>query len=45
MKEVKKRKAHLPEFKAEAGLEALRDEKTVNQIGQEYDVHPAQGGQ
>ena len=33
MKEVKKRKAHLPEFKAKVGLEALRGEKTVNQIG------------
>ena len=33
MKEVKRRKAHLPEFKAKVGLEALRGEKTVNQIG------------
>ena len=45
MKEVKKRKAHLPEFKAKVGLEALRGEKTVNQIGQEYGVHPVQVGQ
>ena len=33
MKEVKRRKAHLPEFKAKVGMEALRGEKTVNQIG------------
>ena len=33
MKETKKRKAHPPEFKAKAGLEALSGEKTVNQIG------------
>ena len=45
MKEVKKRKAHLPGFKAKVGLEALRGEKTVNQIGQEYGVHPVQVGQ
>ena len=42
MKEVKRGKAHLPEFKAKVGLEALRGEKTVNQIGQEYGVHPVQ---
>ena len=45
MKEVKRRKAHLPEFKAKVGLEALRGEKTVNQIGQEYGIHPVQVGQ
>ena len=33
MKEMKKRKAHLPEFKAKAGLEVLSGEKTVNPIG------------
>ena len=33
MKETKQRKAHLPEFKAKAGLEALSGEKTVNPIG------------
>ena len=42
MKEVKRRKTHLPEFKAKVGLEAFRGEKTVNQIGQEYGVHPVQ---
>ena len=45
MKEVKRRKAHLPKFKAKVGLEALRGEKTVNPIGQEYGVHPVQVGQ
>ena len=45
MKEVKKRKAQLPEFKVKVGLEALRGEKTVNQIGQECGVHPVQVGQ
>ena len=35
MKQVRKRKAHLPEFKAKVGLEALRGEKTVYQIGGE----------
>ena len=45
MKEAKKRKAHTPEFKAKVGLEALRGAKTINEIGQEYGVHPGQVGQ
>ena len=45
MSEVKKRKVHTPEFKAKVGLEALRGAKTINEIGQEYGVHPAQVGQ
>ena len=44
MKEVKKRKEHLPEFEAKVRLEALREERTVNHIGQEYGVQPAQVG-
>ena len=44
MSEAKKRKVHTPEFKAKVGLEALRGAKTINQIGQEYDVHPVQIG-
>jgi len=44
MSEAKKRKVHSPEFKAKVGLEALRGEKTVNEIGQEYGVHPVQVG-
>jgi len=45
MGEAKKRKVHTPEYKAKVGLEALRGVKTINQIGQEYGVHPVQVGQ
>ena len=45
MSEAKKRKVHTPELKAKVGLEALRGLKTVNEIGQEYGVHPVQVGQ
>jgi transposase-like protein len=45
MSETKKRKFHTPEFKAKVGLEALRGVKTINEIGQEYGVHPVQVGQ
>jgi transposase len=45
MKEAKKRKVHTPEFNAKVGLEALRGAKTVNEIGQQYGVHPVQIGQ
>ena len=45
MSEARKRKVHTPEFKAKVGLEALRGAKTINEIGQEYGVHPAQVGQ
>jgi transposase-like protein len=38
----KKRKVHSPEFKAKVGLEALKGLKTINEIGQEYGVHPVQ---
>ncbi len=44
MSEAKKRKVHTPEYKARVALEALRTGKTINQIGQEFDVHPAQVG-
>ena len=44
MKAAKQRKVHSPEFKAKVGLEALRGVKTVNEIGQEYGVHPGQVG-
>jgi transposase len=40
MTEGKKRKFHTPEFKAKVALEALRGVKTINEIGQEYGVHP-----
>ena len=45
MSEAKKRKVHTPEFKAKVGLEALRSLKTINEIGQEYGVHPVTVGQ
>ena len=45
MSETKKRKVHTPEFKAKVGLEALRGVKTINEIGQEYGIHPVQVGQ
>ncbi len=45
MSEMKKRKFHSPEFKAKVGLEALRGIKTINEIGQEYGVHPVTVGQ
>ena len=45
MGEAKRRKVHTPEFKAKVGLEALRGAKTLNEIGQQYGVHPVQIGQ
>ncbi len=45
MSEKKTRKVYSPEFKAKVGLEALQGVKTINQIGQEYGVHPIQVGQ
>jgi len=45
MGEAKRRKVHTPEFKAKVGLEALRGAKTINEIGQEFSVHPVQVGQ
>jgi putative transposase len=40
-----KRKTYTAAFKAKVGLEAIRGVRTVNEIGQEYGVHPAQVGQ
>lgn len=37
-----KRKNFTGEFKAKVALEALRGVKTVNEIGQEFGVHPTQ---
>jgi len=45
MSEVKLRKMHTQEFKAKVGLEAFRGVKTLNDIGQEYGVHPVTIGQ
>ena len=45
MSEKKRHKIHTAEFKAKVGLEALKGEKTINEIGQTYEVHPEQVGQ
>ena len=45
MGEAKKRKVHGPDYKAKVGLEAIRGVKTINQIAQEFGVHPVQVGQ
>jgi transposase-like protein len=45
MGETKKRKVHTPEFKAKVGLEALREVRTINEIGQDFCVHPVTVGQ
>ena len=37
-----KRKNFTGEFKAKVALEAIRGVKTVNEIGQEFGVHPTQ---
>ena len=44
MSEVKKRNAYSSDFKAKVGLEAIRGMKTINEIGQEYGVHPGPVG-
>ena len=45
MSESKTRKVHNAECKAKVGLEALRGVKQINEIGQEFGVHPGQVGQ
>ena len=37
-----KRKRHEPEFKARVALEALKGEKTIQQIAKAYEIHPVQ---
>jgi transposase len=44
MSEIKKRKVHGADFKAKVGLEAVRGVKTINELGQEFGVHPVQIG-
>ena len=39
------RKRHTPEFKAKVALEAIKEQKTTNQIASEYEVHAAQVSQ
>jgi transposase-like protein len=45
MSETKKRKIPGAELKAKIGLEAVRGVKTINEIAQEYGVHPVQVSQ
>ena len=37
------RKSFTAEFKAKVALEALRSEKTANELAGDYDVHPSIG--
>jgi transposase-like protein len=41
----KRRKSFTSQHKAKVALEAIRGMKTVNEIAQEYSVHPSQVGQ
>jgi len=45
MSERKKRVSHTSDFKAKVGLEAIRSDKTINEIAQLYEVHPVQVAQ
>jgi len=45
MSGTKKRQIHSPEFKAKVDLEAIRGMKTINEIGQEFGLHPVQVSQ
>lgn len=42
MNEVKKRKVHVPDYKATVGMEAVRGVKTIPQIAEQFGVHPSQ---
>jgi transposase-like protein len=37
-----KRRRHEPEFKARVAIEAMKGVKTIQQIAQEFDIHPVQ---
>lgn len=37
-----KRRRHDPEFKARVAIEALKGEKTIQQIAKDFDIHPVQ---
>ena len=45
MSEVKKRRMHSAELKAKVAIEALREQKTINELAQEYGIHPKMVGQ
>ena len=38
------RRQHSPKFKARVAVEAIRGEKTLNQLGSQFGVHPIQIG-
>jgi transposase-like protein len=42
---MNKRRQHGAEFKARVALEAVKWQKTVNEIAREYEVHPVQVSQ
>jgi len=37
-----RRRQHSAEFKAKVALEAIRGERTINELATEYGVHPVQ---
>lgn len=37
---MKKRKNHLPSFKAKVALEAIKEERTIAELAQIYEIHP-----
>ena len=37
-----KRKQHSAEFKMKVALEATKEQKTLSQLGSDYDLHPTQ---
>ncbi len=36
------RRKHSPDFKKKIAMEAIREQKTINQIAKEFQVHPVQ---
>jgi transposase-like protein len=39
---LKKRTRHSQEFKAKVAIEALKEQKTINEIASQYQIHPNQ---
>jgi transposase-like protein len=39
---MKTRRLHSPAFKAKVALEAIKAERTINEIAGDYEVHPVQ---
>ena len=38
----RKRRNHLPQFKAKVALAAVKGDKTISELAQKFDVHPNQ---